>query len=85
VVFKQFVGTIWHHVSRGDAMENCSYFYNAVTRIAEDRILELLQHAKMQKHGKMVFQKPARTFGHVHILSILLGATLPMDGIQMAI
>jgi hypothetical protein len=26
-------------------MENCSYFYNAVTRIAEDRILELLQHA----------------------------------------
>jgi hypothetical protein len=27
-------------------MENCSHFYNAVTRIAEDRILELLQHAK---------------------------------------
>jgi hypothetical protein len=27
-------------------MENCSYFYQAVTRIAEDRILELLQHAK---------------------------------------
>lgn len=30
----------------GDAMENCSYFYKAVTRIAEDRIQELLQHAK---------------------------------------
>jgi hypothetical protein len=27
-------------------MENCSYFYKAVTRIAEDRMLELLQHAK---------------------------------------
>lgn len=27
-------------------MENYSYFYNAVTRIAEDRIVELVRHAK---------------------------------------
>ena len=26
-------------------MENCSYFYKAVTQIAEDRIQELLNHA----------------------------------------
>lgn len=28
------------------AMENYSYFYKAVTKIAEDRIKELIQHAK---------------------------------------
>jgi hypothetical protein len=35
-------------------MENCSYFYPSVTRIAEDRMLELLQHAKdaeAREHG----------------------------------
>ena len=31
---------------KGEAMEDCSYFYQAVTKIAEDRMLELLQHAK---------------------------------------
>ena len=27
-------------------MENCSYFYQSVTRIAEERIVELLAYAK---------------------------------------
>ena len=27
-------------------MENCSYFYKAVTKIAEDRIKELIEHEK---------------------------------------
>jgi hypothetical protein len=46
VVIQQFILKILHHVSRGGAMENFSYFYKAVTRIAEVRIQELLQPAK---------------------------------------
>ena len=66
-------------------MENCSYFYNAGMRIAEGRVRELLQHAKDTEAGEMVFQKPARISGHVHIPSILLGATLQMNGTPTAI
>lgn len=36
-------------------MENCSYFYNAVTKIAEDRIRELIQHAANTHSGKSGF------------------------------
>ena len=36
-------------------MENYSYFYQAVTKIAEDRIKELLQHAKDAEAEGQVF------------------------------
>jgi hypothetical protein len=36
-------------------MENYSYFYQAATKIAEDRIKELIQHAKDAEAGSHVF------------------------------
>lgn len=36
-------------------MENYSYFYQAVTKIAEDRIKELVKHAKDAERGGHVF------------------------------
>lgn len=36
-------------------MENYSYFYQAVIKIAEDRIQELVQHAKDAEDGSPIF------------------------------
>lgn len=36
-------------------MENCSYFYQAVTKIAEERIKELIEHAKNAETRETAF------------------------------
>jgi len=43
-------------------MENYSYFYQAVTKIAEDRIKELVQHAKDAEAGDHVFREAGSYF-----------------------
>ena len=43
-------------------MENHSHFYQAVTRIAEDRIKELVQHANDAEAGDHVFPEAASYF-----------------------
>jgi len=52
----------WHDHSRGDNMENYSYFYQAVTKIAENRTKELVQHAKESKAGGHVFPETGSYF-----------------------
>jgi hypothetical protein len=49
-------------LSRGDKMENHSHFYQAVTKIAEDRIKELVQHAKDAEAGHRVFPEASSYF-----------------------
>ena len=46
---------IYGIIALGDAMENCSYFYEAVTKIAEDRMRELIEHAKNAEARKAAF------------------------------
>jgi hypothetical protein len=43
-------------------MENYSYFYASVTKIAEDRIRELEQHAKAAEAGGHVFPEAGSYF-----------------------
>lgn len=43
-------------------MENYSYFYQAVTKIAEERINELIQHAKDAEAGGPVFPEVGSYF-----------------------
>src|SRR6478752_2353609 len=52
----------WHPRRRGDAMENHSYFYQAVTKIAEDRIKELALHAREAETGDHVFPEAGSYF-----------------------
>src|SRR5512133_3710592 len=50
-----FGNYFWHHPLKGDRMENFSYFYLSVTKIAEDRIKELVQSAREAEAGSHVF------------------------------
>lgn len=43
-------------------MENYSYFYQAVTKVAEDRIKELIQDAKDAEAGGHVFPEAGAYF-----------------------
>jgi hypothetical protein len=43
-------------------MENYSYFYQAVTKVAEDRIKALVQHAKDAEAGGHVFPEAGSYF-----------------------
>jgi|SRR4051794_36232537 hypothetical protein len=52
----------WHARHRGDPMENHSYFYQAVTKVAEDRIKELMHHAKEAEVKDHVFTEAGSYF-----------------------